>query len=97
MDKNKSHLIEVLAKKGLAFCIIHSTSEATESKQSVIENIQGVFDEILKYAEPTNKEVATYIFFCISITNLFELAQIITGDEIIDPSCPGAQSLWKSS
>ena len=62
MDKNKSHLIEVLAKKGLAFCIIHSTSEATESKQSVIENIQGVIDEILKYAEPTNKEVATYIF-----------------------------------
>lgn len=53
MDKNKAHLLEVLSKKGLALCEMYQTSgNATE-----LEEIQNIFNDIVKFVEPTDSKV----------------------------------------
>lgn len=58
MEKNKSYLLEALTKKGLALCEMYQTSDKSKESGSALEDIQNIFNEILKFVEPTDAKVS---------------------------------------
>lgn len=53
MDKTKSHLLEVLSKKGLALCDMYRSSGSVTE----LEDIQNIFNDIVKFVEPSDSKV----------------------------------------
>jgi hypothetical protein len=93
MEKNKSYLLEALAKKGLALCEMYETS-ADKSAPS-LEDIQNIFNEIVKFVEPTDTKV--YDFFVHIIFRKFLNSMNCVGHKVFSPSCSGTKSLRKGS
>lgn len=60
MDKNKNYLLEALCKKGLALCEMHQTAEDMEKSTTILEDTKNIFNEVVKFVEPSDLKVAFY-------------------------------------
>lgn len=67
MDKNKTMLLEALCKRGIALCRLHIYQQDYEgdgdNKDGIREQIMAVWDDVLKFTEPTDTKVSSF-FFC---------------------------------
>ena len=63
MEKNKAFLLELLSKKGLALCeaFTRTLEETSDSGHSFKDQVIDVFNEIVKFAEPSDPKVKFYL------------------------------------
>jgi len=60
MEKNKSYLLEVLTKKGLALCEMYQASDKTTDGAPILEDIQNISNELAKFVEPMDPKVIKF-------------------------------------
>lgn len=59
MEKNKSYLLEALSKKGVALCEAYQTAENLDDSTKLLEDIKTTFNDVIKFADPTDSKVRT--------------------------------------
>lgn len=74
MDKNKAILLEALCKRGIALCRLYMYQQDFEgdgdNKEGVREQITAVWDDILKFTDPTDTKVSRSFVSIFSIYNV---------------------------
>lgn len=70
MDKSKSQLLEVLSKKGIALCDLYQSSANAEEADQTLEEITNVYNEIVKFVEPSDTKVCSIVLNVLKYSNL---------------------------
>lgn len=96
MDKNKSYLLEVLSKKGLALCEMYTSSGNAAEAGSWLEEIQNIFSEIVKFVEPSDSKVHITMFPFVVKCSKRQISLSVAGYQVLDPVGFGTEALRAS-
>ena len=75
MDKQKPYLLEALARKGLALCeILHQNASLTEGDATTVasvttDDVVAVYNEVVKFAEPSDSKVIKFAIHAALVQN----------------------------
>ncbi len=70
MEKSRSQLLEALSKKGMALCEMYHSHDTSEDAAETLEEIRNVYNEIVKFVEPSDSKVASPFISLIALYNL---------------------------
>jgi len=90
MDKQKTYLLEALARKGLALCeILHQNASLTEGDATTtasvtIDDVVAVYNEIVKFAEPSDSKVIKFAIHAALVQNHYGRALKLVSKQFED-------------
>lgn len=96
MDKNKTYLLEALCKKGLALCEMYQSSENFDESTTILEEIKNIFNDVVKFVEPSDLKVNSFSRSDDAIVGLTIFTFIKTGYQIFDSRGSSAKTSWES-